>query len=344
MLGTRGGAAVAVAALALLVGLPVDGKKLSSTSDGVTHPNIIFVLADDLPWNAGSFGGYGDDSDLSFATPNLAMYSEMGIKMTNYYTQESCTPARAALMTGRYPLTLGMQFGDVDPDTHWGLNETETLLPEALLSGGYYTNYMLGKWNLGHFSPRLLPTARGFNYYTGYHAGSTTYWSKFHPDSGIFGSNGDSQKHFQDLTYGDNSCYATYDGDDKHSYSTFFYRDKAMNIIRHHDYDTTSLFLYVGFQAVHDPYEDLDFENGVPKEYVPSDIYKSVRSKVTGRRRRQLAMSLYLLDDAFNSLVKEVDAAGQSDNTYFIFTSDNGGAFLLAWASSLCSPALTTPR
>ena len=43
MLGTRGGAAVAVAALALLVGLPVDGKKLSSTSDGVTHPNIVFV-------------------------------------------------------------------------------------------------------------------------------------------------------------------------------------------------------------------------------------------------------------------------------------------------------------
>jgi len=303
------------------------GKKLSAKSEGVVHPNIIFVLADDLPWNSGGFGSYGTDSDLNFVTPNLDKYSGEGIKMSNYYTQESCTPSRASLMTGRYPLSIGMQFGDVDPDTHWGLNETETLLPEVLQSVGTYTNYHLGKWNLGHFTPKLLPTSRGFNYYAGYNAGSTTYWSKFHPDTGIFGSTGDSSKHFQDLTYGDNSCYSSYDGDDMHDYSTFFYRDTALNIIRNHDYDSTSLFLYTAFQATHDPFEDIDFESGIPKKYVSDTVYLKVMSSVTGRRRRQMALSLYLLDEAFNSMVQEVEAAGQEDNTYFIFASDNGGCY-----------------
>jgi arylsulfatase A-like enzyme len=231
-------------------------------------------------------------------------------------------------MTGRYPLTLGMQYGDVDPNTHWGLNETETLISQVLKSKGKYTNYALGKWNIGHFSSKLLPTARGFDYYLGYQAGSTTYWSKFHPDTTIFDDDANKKKHFLDLTYGDNTCYAAYDGDDKHDYSTWFYKDKAVNIIKHHQYEDTALFLYVSFQAVHDPYEDIDFPSGVPRKYVSSSIDKEVTTTVVGRKRRQLALSLNLLDSAVEDIVNAVDDAGQSESTYFVFTSDNGGCYL----------------
>ena len=55
---------------------------------------------------------------------------------------------RASFFTGRYPITIGMQYGELQPDVLWGLNETETLLPEILKEKGGYVNYAVGKWNL----------------------------------------------------------------------------------------------------------------------------------------------------------------------------------------------------
>ena len=219
-----------------------------------SKPNFVFILADDLGWNA---IGY-HDFDLSFATPALSALAKNGITMSSYYAQEVCTPSRASLMTGRYPLTIGMQFGEVDPAAGWGLNLTETLLPEVLQSAGYGT-YMLGKWHLGHYSPKYLPTARGFDYSLGYMSGQSYYWSKREPNF----------PKFHDLTYSNSECYSLYNGSDKHSYSTFFYRDKAVDIITLHNYDEKPLFLYVSMQAVHDPYFDQHkFTNGVPFEYL----------------------------------------------------------------------------
>ena len=73
--------------------------------DADTLPNFVFVLADDMGWNS---MGY-EDYDLTFASPYLTAMSQNGIVMSNYYAQEVCTPSRAALLTGRYPLTIGMQ-------------------------------------------------------------------------------------------------------------------------------------------------------------------------------------------------------------------------------------------
>jgi len=294
-------------------------------SKSSSNPNLIFLLADDLSYGSAGFGPYGaSNSDMSFATPNLNKWAEGGIVLSNYYTQESCTPARAALLTGRFPLTQGMQYGSVESTVSWGVNMTETLFPEVLKSKGSYTNYQLGKWNVGHFSPKLLPTARGFDYYLGYQSGSTEYWSKQSPNTKKDTSATTTK--FTDLTYGDGSCYSGYSGSDKHDYSTYFYRDKAVNVIENHDYVKTSLFLYVGFQAVHDPFTDDDkYASGIPKTYVGDSMYHKIKSSVVGRKRRQYAMALYLMDEAVGDIEDAVDAAGQLENTYFIFTSDNGG-------------------
>jgi arylsulfatase A-like enzyme len=134
-------------------------------------PHVVFILADDLGWNSMGYQEY----DLTFATPTLSAMAAKGIIMDSYYAQEVCTPSRASLLTGRYPLSVGMQYSIIMPTTSWGLHIDETTIADVLNSEGYHT-HMLGKWHLGHFDPRLLPTARGFSSFTGYLCGESYYW------------------------------------------------------------------------------------------------------------------------------------------------------------------------
>jgi len=238
-------------------------QDLSSTEafESSSKPNIIFALADDLGWNSMGYENY----DLDFATPNMDKMAKKGIKMSNYYAQEGCTPSRASLMTGRYPLTIGMQYDVVTTSVAWGLPSSETTIAEVLQAKGY-TTYMVGKWNLGHFHPKYLPSARGFDYFMSYQGGEVYYWSKKDPTNSLF----------HDLLYGTETCYAGYDGDDLKTYSTFLFRDKAVNVIKHHDYKDP-LFLYLAWQAVHDPFhDDGAYTSGVPKDYLPNHIYKKI--------------------------------------------------------------------
>ena len=276
-------------------------------------PHIVFLLADDLGWNSIGYEEY----DLTFATPYLSEYAAKGIIMDNYYAQEVCTPSRAALLTGRLPLTVGMQYSIVQPTASWGLPLEETTIADILQSEGYKT-HMLGKWHLGHFSPRYLPTARGFDTFLGYLNGESYYWSKRNPDHTTF----------IDMMTSDSTCYRPYEDEDLHTYSTFLYRDKAIEIITKHDL-SEPLFLYIGFQAVHDPFMDINHHsNGIPIEYLPDGMLAKIRSGVIGHKRRQYAMALTILDDAVGDIFTTLESTDMMDNTYVIFASDNGGCYL----------------
>lgn len=96
--------------------------------DNSVKPNIIFILADDLGWS--SIGN--NDYDGSYITPFLSSLAEHGIIMGQYYSQEMCTPARASLLTGKYPITVGVQRGGVQSDVAWGLDKDETTFPQIL--------------------------------------------------------------------------------------------------------------------------------------------------------------------------------------------------------------------
>lgn len=283
------------------------------SSSSSSKPNFIFILADDLGWNSIGYENY----DLSFATPFLNKMASNGIIMTNHYSQEVCTPARASLLTGRYPLSIGMQYFTVADTVAWGLPLEETTIADVL-SKHDYTSYALGKWNLGHYSPRYLPTARGFDYHLGYMTGMTYPWSK----------KVTSSTKFTDLMYADSSCYAPYDGNDVHKYSTFFYRDKAIDVIKKHNFNKKPMFLYLAFQAVHEPFVDFDhYPSGIPREYVGDETYDYIMDNVQGRKRRQYALSLVLMDRAIASIYEKIKDVKQEDNTYFIFASDNGGCY-----------------
>ncbi len=286
--------------------------------DSDTLPNFIFILADDLGWNSFDANDAPVQDDLNdIVSTNLASLADKGIYFSNYYSQEACTPARASLMTGRYPISVGIQYGSISAAVPFGIETGETFISEVLSANGY-TTYGLGKWDLGHFSPYELPTARGFDYYLGYMNGEEYYWSK----------RDNNNDKFHDFLYMNADCYDKYDADDTHQYSTWFYRDKAIDILQNHDFTASSLFLYLSFQAVHDPFDDdTYYPNGIPISYVGSDVYNEVKDNVDGHIRRQYALSLYLLDQSIAKIVKALDALGSdvADNTYIIFASDNGG-------------------
>jgi arylsulfatase len=122
-------------------------------------PNVVFILCDDL--GHGDVGCYGS----GLATPNLDRMASEGIRFTQAYASSpNCSPSRAGLLTGRYPVRTGIPRVLNPPDTY-GLLDSEVTLAQALKPAGYRT-MCIGKWHLGHL-PKYLPTNRGFDEYFG---------------------------------------------------------------------------------------------------------------------------------------------------------------------------------
>ena len=103
-----------------------------------TRPKIVYIVADDLGWKDVGFHG----SDIK--TPTIDRLAESGARLESFYSQPLCTPSRAALMTGRYPLRYGLQTGVILSDQTYGLPTDEWLLPQALKEVGY-TTAIVGK-------------------------------------------------------------------------------------------------------------------------------------------------------------------------------------------------------
>jgi arylsulfatase A-like enzyme len=133
------------------------------------RPNFIVVLADDLGYaDVGCFGA------KEIKTPALDRIAKEGRRFTDFYVGgPTCTPSRAALLTGCYPVRAG--FGDAiahradggySPsrvlwaNSQYGINEDEVTIAELLRDAGYATG-MIGKWHLGD-APQFNPTHHGF--------------------------------------------------------------------------------------------------------------------------------------------------------------------------------------
>ncbi|XP_019524084.1 PREDICTED: arylsulfatase A isoform X2 [Hipposideros armiger] len=131
--------------------------------DAASPPNIVLIFADDLGY--GDLGSYGHPSST---TPYLDQLAARGLRFTDFYVPVSlCTPSRAALLTGRLPVRMGLYPGVLEPGSRGGLPLEEVTLPEVLAARGYLTG-MAGKWHLG-VGPEgaFLPPHQGFHRFLG---------------------------------------------------------------------------------------------------------------------------------------------------------------------------------
>lgn len=197
-------------------------------------PHIVFVLIDDWGYN-----DYGSRSTyLSWTTPTMDNLASEGIVLENYYTYQSCSPTRAAFLTGRFALRTGVN--SVGPE----LPLNETTLAQELHSAGYRT-YMVGKWHVGKSTSQHLPTNRGFDYFYGFLDGDEDYYTKMTNSSGIDTPTLDLQVNDQLVTSEEEK--------DSSLHSAYLFENKAEAVIASHaaDYPSTPMFLYYAMQLIH---------------------------------------------------------------------------------------------
>lgn len=248
------------------------------------RPNIVFLLADDLGYADCGFNG-----GTELRTPHLDRLASAGTVLESFYVQPVCSPTRAALMTGRFPMRHGLQVGVIRPEFEFGLPLEERMLPEVLREAGYATA-ICGKWHLGSFDRAYWPGSRGFDHAYGHLFGALDYFT--HQRNGQIDWFRDGERL------------------EEEGYTTELLGHDAARFVREHE-DAKPFFLYVPFNAVHTPLQ-------VPERYLKPFGHLS-------GRRRTLAGMLAAMDDAVGKIVAAVEEKGVRDRTLFIFSSDNGG-------------------
>ena len=256
----------------------------SSASSAAPRPNIVFFLIDDLGFTDVSYHGG------QIKTPNIDRLAAAGAKLEAFYVQPVCSPTRAALMTGRYPMRHGLQVGVVRPWAQYGLPLDERTMAQALQSVGY-TTAIIGKWHLGHFAPEYLPTRRGFTHQYGHYNGALDYFT--HERDGGFDWHRDDKVNRDE------------------GYTTVLNGNEAVRLIEQQA-SQKPLFLYMPFNAPHTPLQALP-------EHLK--LYEHIENK----QRRTYCAMVHAVDEQIGRVVAAIAKRGLTDNTLFIFSSDNGG-------------------
>ncbi len=250
------------------------------------QPNVVIILADDLGWNA---VGYHNPE---VSTPNIDRLCSEGVELDQFYVSPMCTPTRAGLMTGRYPIRFGCARSVIPPWRDFGLPTDERTIAQALGVIGYGQRGIFGKWHLGHARLKWLPTQRGFTHYTGCLNGAIDYFS--------LERDGERDWH-------DNNEPSQAQG-----YATTLIGQAAANFIETSASREEPFFCYVPFTAPHSPFQATE-----------KDLtrYSHIRNKT---KRTYYAM-ISAMDDEVGRILQSIDKMGIRDNTIVWFMSDNGG-------------------
>ena len=273
------------------------------------RPNVVVIVADDLGW--ADVGYHGGNID----TPSLDRLAEQGVQLNRFYTTPICSPTRAALMTGRDPMRLGVAYGVIMPWDNIGVNPAEHFMPESFGAAGYQTA-MVGKWHLGHAQMTYHPNKRGFEHFYGHLHTEVGFYPPFANVGG---------KDFQV-----NGVTA-----DDEGYETYLLADEVSRYIRERD-TQKPFFIYMPFIAPHTP---LDAPAELQEKYkdIDTDLPPARSNQTDSTRRiskmlmRESARPMYAavvdgMDQAIGQVLNTLDEEGLSDNTIVLFFSDNGGA------------------
>jgi arylsulfatase B len=281
----------------------------STLAAAAERPNVIVIVADDLGWN--DVGFHGGDID----TPSLDRLAAEGTELNRFYTTPICSPTRAALMTGRDPMRLGVAYGVILPWDTNGIHPDEHFLPESFNTAGYQTA-MVGKWHLGHAQMTYHPNNRGFEHFYGHLHTEVGFYPPFSNQGGK-----DFQRNGVSI--------------DDEGYETFLLADEVSRYIRERD-RAKPFFIYMPFIAPHTPldapqelqdkYKDINTDLAPARAKQTDDTRRISRLIGMDSARPMYAAVVDAMDQAIGQVLDTLDKEGIAENTIVLFFSDNGGA------------------
>ena len=307
---------------------------------GNQPPNIVLIVADDLGINDITAEGQGTGVAGGLVpTPNIDAIAHQGADFTVAYAgNATCSPSRAALMTGRYPQRFGFEFTAV-PDqlakyvpryspqnrphptiyhaelqgrapamADMGMPGSEMTIAEVLKARGYHTIH-LGKWHLGE-AKGMRPEDQGFDESLGFIAGA----SKYEPDTAGPDARLPGDPLDRLLWMGLSDAVQFNGGPPFHAagYMTDYLSDQAATVIRANR--NRPFFIYLAYNAPHTPFQ------ATKADYAAVAAIKDPRLRVYGAMVRAL-------DRGVGKVTAALTAQGLAENTLVIFTNDNGGAW-----------------
>jgi arylsulfatase A-like enzyme len=274
-----------------LIAWPAVARQAASAAP----PNVVLIVTDDLGY--GDVGVYGAPDAK---TPNIDRLAREGVRLTDFYANgPTCTPTRAALISGRYQQRFELER-PLGTGIDTGLPADGRSLPQLLKNSGYVTG-LIGKWHLGERA-QFGPNAHGFDYFFGFKSGYIDYYQH----------TGGDGKH--DLF--ENEMPAHVDG-----YMTDLIAERSVRFIEQHV--QRRFFLEVAFNAPHWPYQVPDHPSTARDDALHLQPY----DPDSGTRGDYVAM-LERADRGIGAILALLDKTGLAQNTLVIFTNDNGGEWL----------------
>ena len=302
-------------------------------------PNIVLILADDLGINDITAEGLGTGVAGGLVpTPNIDAIAHQGADFTTgYAANATCSPSRAALMTGRYPQRFGFEFTAVPPQlakyvprysdqnrpyrtiyhaelqrlvppmADMGVPGSEVTIAELLKERGYHTIH-LGKWHLGE-AKGMRPEDQGFDESLGFMPGASKYTEGPSVDARLPGDPLDR------LLWAALTDAVQFNGSKPFhagKYMTDYLSDQAAAAIKANR--NRPFFIYLAYNAPHTPFQ------ATKADY---DALSAIRD----RRTRIYGAMVRALDRGVGEVMAALRAQGVDNNTIVIFTSDNGGAW-----------------
>ncbi|MHC4104539.1 MAG: sulfatase family protein [Planctomycetota bacterium] len=257
------------------------GSSFTQTSS-IDKPNVIIIFCDDVGYaDVGVFGAKG------YKTPHLDRMAAQGVKFTDFYAAApSCTPSRAALMTGCYPQRVSLP-NVIGPSAKVGISSDEKTIAEVLKPLGYATA-CYGKWHLGH-QPKFLPMRHGFDDYFGLPY-SNDMWPK-HPTS----------DKYPDLPLIEGERVIEYNPDQ--TQLTTWYTERSVRFIEKNK--DRPFFLYLPHSMAHVPLFVSDKFKGKSKQGLYGDVMMEI-------------------DWSVGQILSTLKKLGIDKKTLVIFSSDNG--------------------